>query len=357
MEHVIPNIFQKGPWSVKVKRNLGRALLWTIYSKKRHWVPQLICEHCDAMLNQLFDNPTSNIFFENPIEKRMLVVTSVDAMCFIDAIPIGQFNSNAPAPLTTVTEEEYSDSEHESDDEEEDGAPRPPRPPRRQRPQRPPAPPEQRPGQQHNPIGFHPQGQQILAGLQAQIMELSTMVGSMELAVIDSITADRIAAMGQFHQIHQDLRRLAQNPARLLAADAANRRRNPVAAAAAGAGRPDGGVGGLLLGDAAPLAELSSRPPTVYAMWDEWLFGIAGRKPAKDFSARERGACKGMFHKRFVIWRRIEMLVGKGIIARRAIDLLYVVYGPNVSVTDMSKRLNKDVVRGTLHHSLQVDGR
>ena len=43
----------------------------------------------------------------------------------------------------------------------------------------------------------------------------------------------------------------------------------------------------------APLrAELSARPCTLHDLWVEWIFGMTGRKPAKDFNSGERGAVK-----------------------------------------------------------------
>jgi len=38
-----------------------------------------------------------------------------------------------------------------------------------------------------------------------------------------------------------------------------------------------------------PAASLSPLPRTLHALWHEFEFGIGGRKPARDFTASERG--------------------------------------------------------------------
>ena len=44
-------------------------------------------------------------------------------------------------------------------------------------------------------------------------------------------------------------------------------------------------------------------------------FGIGGRKPAKDFTARERDRVKYNFHRRKVVWDQISLMVRAGFTA------------------------------------------
>ena len=52
-------------------------------------------------------------------------------------------------------------------------------------------------------------------------------------------------------------------------------------------------------------AVLSSCTHTLHTIWNEYEFGLANRKAAKDFTAIERGRVKYIYHRRKVIWDKI----------------------------------------------------
>ena len=45
-------------------------------------------------------------------------------------------------------------------------------------------------------------------------------------------------------------------------------------------------------------ATLSRNPRDLFVLWQEYMFRIAGRKPAKQFSSKERGKCKFTYNLR-----------------------------------------------------------
>ena len=43
------------------------------------------------------------------------------------------------------------------------------------------------------------------------------------------------------------------------------------------------------------LSSLCKNPKKLNVLWDEWEFGVGGRKPAKSFNSIERGASKSVY--------------------------------------------------------------
>jgi hypothetical protein len=101
-------------------------------------------------------------------------------------------------------------------------------------------------------------------------------------------------------------------------------------------------------------ATLMANPKSLYDVWNEYLNGVGGRKPARLFSEAERGRVKFKYSRRKVIWDVVRNMVSLGHTANRAIDLIYEVYGPQTSVTDIINRLRKDKNKGTLNPNLQI---
>ena len=81
------------------------------------------------------------------------------------------------------------------------------------------------------------------------------------------------------------------------------------------------------------IAILSKQVRNLHELWDEWLVGIAGNLPAKDFTSKERGKVKHKYSKRLHIWRCISNHVRAGFTAEQAIDKIYQVFGNNLSVS------------------------
>jgi hypothetical protein len=84
-------------------------------------------------------------------------------------------------------------------------------------------------------------------------------------------------------------------------------------------------------------ATLSKTPRTLMELWNEWQFGINGRKPAKDWTARERGNTTGgikqKYYRRKAVWEILARLVNQGYSPQGACHRIRQCYGRNQSVT------------------------
>ncbi len=90
---------------------------------------------------------------------------------------------------------------------------------------------------------------------------------------------------------------------------------------------------------------LSPHPKDLHELWQEYEFGIGGRKPAKLFTAQERGKEKFKYSRRKVAWDTVERLVRAGHTAQVAIDNIYDVYG-NLTVSKLISKLRQDNQNG-----------
>ena len=104
----------------------------------------------------------------------------------------------------------------------------------------------------------------------------------------------------------------------------------------------------------APLATLTTKPKTLYDLWDEYVFGVGGRKPAKDFSAAERGKVKFKYSRRKVVWSLILKLVDSGMSAQVSIDRIYAAYVQQKTVTQIIDLIRKDKKEGYTPPLLRV---
>ncbi|CAJ1938212.1 unnamed protein product [Cylindrotheca closterium] len=97
--------------------------------------------------------------------------------------------------------------------------------------------------------------------------------------------------------------------------------------------------------EAANMAILSGNPRSLYGLWREYQHGIAGRKPARYFTATERNCSRQMkqkFYRRKQVWDTISRLVANGHTVQSAIERIKQVYRQNVSVT----RIIDGIIRG-----------
>ena len=81
---------------------------------------------------------------------------------------------------------------------------------------------------------------------------------------------------------------------------------------------------------------------SLYILWQEFEFGIGGRKHAKVFTRSERGASRFSFCRRNVFWELVKTMVNRGHTANAAIDQIYQVFGLKSSVTEILKKLVDD---------------
>jgi hypothetical protein len=91
---------------------------------------------------------------------------------------------------------------------------------------------------------------------------------------------------------------------------------------------------------------LSACPRDLFQLWEEYEFGLQGRKAAKRFSTRERGAAKYKYHRRKVVWDMIVQMIRQGHTYLTAIDEIYGIYGREATVTQIINRMRKDRRRG-----------
>ena len=98
---------------------------------------------------------------------------------------------------------------------------------------------------------------------------------------------------------------------------------------------------------------LSKCPRTLYALWNEYEFGVNGQKAAKNFTSRERGASRFTYSRRKVFWDKVRELVRAGHTSLTAIDLISNVYR-NKSVTQIINAMLKDKRRNTWPSDLRV---
>lgn len=99
---------------------------------------------------------------------------------------------------------------------------------------------------------------------------------------------------------------------------------------------------------------LSSNPKDLYTLWQEYEFGIDGRKPAKDFNATEQGQVKHKFFRRKVFWDVVVKLVNAGCMAEVAIDRVYNTYGVQQSITTILSFMIRDKRQNITHPQLQI---
>lgn len=102
-------------------------------------------------------------------------------------------------------------------------------------------------------------------------------------------------------------------------------------------------------------ATLSPTPRNLYVLWQEYYVGVDGRKPAKDFSSRERGGThKVTYCRRKKFWQLVVQLIHSGSSADDACKKIYNAYGHDATVTSILTRIAKDQSDGTLPSSLQL---
>ena len=77
-------------------------------------------------------------------------------------------------------------------------------------------------------------------------------------------------------------------------------------------------------------------------MWTEYIWGIKGRCPAKDFNAKQKGKVKSQYYQRNLVWKTISHLTNKSHTVAAACDKIRLVYGVKTSVTGVIAAMQKD---------------
>ena len=159
-----------------------------------------------------------------------------------------------------------------------------------------------------------------------------------------SVENNAATSLRSHNVLNRNINRIAMTPARRIA--------GPIAAGQHAA--PAGPGNNPQPGPANVLSTLSPLPRTLYDLWVEYQTGIGGRKAARDFTARERGADKYRFYRRKHVWDIITNLVNAGVQARVAVDRIYSHYGANKPVTRIIKDIMQDKRNGGLPQVLRV---
>ena len=94
------------------------------------------------------------------------------------------------------------------------------------------------------------------------------------------------------------------------------------------------------------VATLSKNPKTLYVLWQEYQFGVGGRKAAKLFTAEERGKVKYNYSLRKPFWDLMDLMIREGYTFNTAIDKIYSVYNTTTSVTQVLRAIREDKKRG-----------
>lgn len=93
---------------------------------------------------------------------------------------------------------------------------------------------------------------------------------------------------------------------------------------------------------ASTTAYLTKNPRSLSILWEEFEFGVDGSKPAKEFTAGERGACKTKYCRRKVFWDGMQSLIDRRWSVDDAIQRVQAFYGSTLSVSDILLAMIKD---------------
>lgn len=182
-----------------------------------------------------------------------------------------------------------------------------------------------------------------------EVRMLSSQVKHLRREVAD-VRAERTRQDEKVHrrldQINNNVLRLCQAPARRVVPAPAN---NPAAPS------ESNNIGNAGTGDERRVPTLSRLPRTLHDLWFEWEFGFAGKKPARLFTAAERGKVKHTFYKRKFFWNKCAEMVRCGMTADRACDKIYEVYGQSLSVTNILEQLKRDHITRGGHPQLRIE--
>ena len=90
-----------------------------------------------------------------------------------------------------------------------------------------------------------------------------------------------------------------------------------------------------------PTARLSKAPKELLTLWHEYLYGLNGNKPAKDFTYTERGRCKYTYSRRKCFWDVMVLHIRAGLTELVAIDRIKAALGVSLSCTKILKELQR----------------
>ena len=92
-------------------------------------------------------------------------------------------------------------------------------------------------------------------------------------------------------------------------------------------------------------ARLTMNITSVMQLWQEYKVGLYGYKPAEQFTMDERNLSRGMTqmcYRRNKVWALTARMVHNGYSAQVAINRIHAVYGSNISITELIKKITID---------------
>jgi hypothetical protein len=309
--HVTTNI-SASTYGRVLGKLLGKALLWIIFSDKRHWVPEEIVKRVKTAYNQLLGDENGT----NPIEKRLLVITGDNATLLINEV----------INMQVRAQQGGGEAVHGLQDENLEQ-------------------------QAMDVLGGHIEShttRQLIHTLLNQMGTMQSHMANMEETLTGNLANLQTQMQAQYQVHNRNMIRIAAQPIRQL---------NRAAPRDPGNGDGEDGIVGAPEGGGADhppaWAELSN-VRDLYGLWQEYHQGIGGRKAARLFSRAERGRVKFKYCRRKVVWDLVSRLVNSGLTSQVACDRIYAVYGPSTSVTNIIKRIQTDIKNWTMHDNLRV---
>lgn len=292
LDYVVPNIRNNHDRQIGIV--LGKALTWKIFSDSSSGVPNLIRNRVLEAYQDVVHGPDFDVE-SNPIDKLALGVDGSDAELVLEVL---------------FTEDDVETSRPDSGDATR--------------------------------VNMRSVQRQEIFLLRSQILHLREENRNLmkELERRD----DKI--MQQLRYINMNVRRSANAPGRR----PTNQLQEATNVQEESINNPEAEG---LEGDRAT-AVLMKHPRTLHDLWKEYEFGAPGHKPAKDFTATERGGRnKHVFYLRKFFWNKVAEMIRSGLDANDACDRIYNVYGNNLSVSTILRKLQSDSKTGG-HPNLRI---
>lgn len=292
---VTPNI--SGVYGQQLAKLLGRSLLWLAFSEHKEMLPPPMLQQITSAYSQVRTIADG----QNPVAKKLQIVTGHDAQVFIDDVDV------APGIPGNVVNTGGNNANNNNNNTGQTAY-------------------------QHQ--------QQILLALLSQSHRQQQAIADLS-ATVDSLKGQ---VRTQTRALNSVIQHVDHNPVNMLHRHSNNSigRRNLAQAT------NEQGT------SATSNATLSPNPRTLHILWDEYIRGIGGRKPAKDFTRFERGQCKFKYSRRKIFWDLVSSHVRANRLASEVIEMIYDAYGHSSSVTIIINRIRRDKRDNILPQQLRI---
>jgi len=315
-EHVCPKIsefFGQEEGNARIVEVLGTALLWACFDPQvEARVPAFIRERVKQEYGAVRPEAFEDV---NPVEKIRLVIFQVGEAVIID--------EDAPV----VVDEAAPRQEDQQVNEDPTGG----------------AMAARQPHIQQRTVLQAAGRRQLADHTTAQLHGMSMRLARVEEALASAAGELKMEIQRQVSTINKNVRRLQMTAP-------------TVRRAVPGNGNNDAAGAPIAIQQRRLQVQLSKRPKDLYSLWTEYTHGLGGLKPARDFTSVERGAVKQKYYRRKIFWDVVATHIDGGFTAPTAIDLVYQVYGRNLSVTMVLNKMLEDRKRfnGRPHPRLRI---